>query len=153
MHCLKCPHCEKMYHHDKNYYEHLSLQDRIKRFKCGKCNDKFFTDKEVLKHRKLYGTKKWMLYTYVNYISHLVFICIQSSEMFKINRICVLFVLMTFLKRNKTYNFIFTWIHSKYVKCFLTSNETFSRKIGEVWKVTYICEDIFISCTQFDSTY
>ena len=46
-------------------------------------------------------TKKLMLYTYVNYISHLVFICIQSSEIFKINRICVLFVLMTFLKRTK----------------------------------------------------
>ena len=50
-----------------------------------------------------------------------------------------------FLKRNKTYKFIFTWIHSKYVKWFLTSNETFSSKIGEVWKATYICEDIFIS--------
>ena len=83
-----------------------------------------------------------MLYTYVNYISHLVFVCIQSSEIFKINRICVLFVLMTFLKRNKTYKLIFTWIHSKYIKCFLTSNETFSSKIGEIWKAMYICEDI-----------
>ena len=73
-----------------------------------------------------------VIHIYVNYISHLVFVCMQSSEIFKINRTCVLFVLMTFLKRNKTYKFIFTWIHSKYVKWSLTSNETFSSKIGEV---------------------
>ena len=49
---LKCPHCDKMYWHDKNYREHLSLRDGIKRFKFGKCSEKFFTDMQVLKHRK-----------------------------------------------------------------------------------------------------
>ena len=56
--CLKCPHCDKMYRHDKNYREHLSIHDGIKRFKCGKCGEKFFTDMQVLKHRTLYCAKK-----------------------------------------------------------------------------------------------
>ena len=56
--CLKCPHCDKMYRHDKNYREHLSIHDGIKRFKCGKCGEKFFTDMQVLKHRTLCCAKK-----------------------------------------------------------------------------------------------
>ena len=55
---LKCPHCDKMYRHDKNYREHLSIHDGIKRFTCGKCGEKFFTDMQVLKHRTLSCTKK-----------------------------------------------------------------------------------------------
>ena len=58
MQCLKCPHCDKMYRHDKNYYEHLSIHDGIKRFTCGKCGEKFFTDMQVLKHRTLSCAKK-----------------------------------------------------------------------------------------------
>ena len=55
---LKCPHCDKMYRHDKNYREHLSIHDGIKRFTCGKCGEKFFTDMQVLKHRTLSCAKK-----------------------------------------------------------------------------------------------
>ena len=58
MQCLKCPHCDKMYQHDKNYHEHLSTHDGIKRFTCGKCAEKFFTDMQVLKHRTLSCAKK-----------------------------------------------------------------------------------------------
>ena len=56
--CLKYPHCDKMYRHDKNYHEHLSIHDGIKRFTCGKCGEKFFTDIQVLKHRRLSCARK-----------------------------------------------------------------------------------------------
>ena len=55
--CLKCAHCDKMYRHEKNYQQHLSIHDGIKRFTCGQCGKKFMTDSEVLKHKKLYCTK------------------------------------------------------------------------------------------------
>ena len=58
MQCLKCPHCDKMYRHDKTYREHFSMNDGIKRFTCGKCGEKFFTDMQVLKHRTLSCAKK-----------------------------------------------------------------------------------------------
>ena len=74
---LKCPHCDKMYWHDKNYCEHLSLHDGIKRFKFEKCSEKFFTDMQVLKHRKFsiyYFNKIWLLAN---------FCCIIATYMLK----------------------------------------------------------------------
>ena len=56
--CLKCKYCDKLYRQDKNYRQHLSTHDGIKRFTCKRCGEKFMTDSEVMKHRKLYCTKK-----------------------------------------------------------------------------------------------
>ena len=55
---LECKYCGKLYHHKKNYHEHISKHDGIKRFKCRPCGEMFMTDTEVQKHRKLYCTQK-----------------------------------------------------------------------------------------------
>ena len=63
--CLKCKYCDKLYCQDKNYRQHLSTHDGINRFTCKRCGEKFMTDTEVMKHRKLYCTKTHEHYTHI----------------------------------------------------------------------------------------